>query len=548
MKVEYRNLPDINDLFLDYISEPSKVEAFFNGSFSQSDAFVKVINQKKSNYPAESLTRDVLCDILTEQNKLFGAGDKVFLNIERLRNEKTFAVVTGQQVGILTGNIYTLYKAINTFQLSNLLSEKYPDYQFVPIFWMETDDHDFLEVNSINILNSENKIQKISYLEGGQQQERYLKPISNIVFDDSITKFIDELQVGFLETEFSHKLINLIQECYQPGISFPIAFARFFQSLLGDLGIILLNPADLKIKNLLIPVFEKELRNYPRSCESVIEISAVIEQTYEPQVKPRPINLFFTHQGSRYVIEPKTDGIFGLRNSRQKFSEDELFSILYTNPEYFSPNVVLRPITQDFLLPTVAYVAGPSEVAYFSQLKEVYSLFNVTMPIVYPRSSVTLVERRVASFFDKYELPLELFYEEGLLRNKMMYKVNEIKIEDIFADYFDEINAATYRLSEKIEQIDKSLTDGLKNRKDRYLEIVENFQRKFLDVQAKLNETNVSKLQSYLNMLYPEGVLQERFFNVTYFINKYGFDFVTRLIDSIQLESSYHQLITVPEP
>ncbi|MGB9696870.1 MAG: bacillithiol biosynthesis cysteine-adding enzyme BshC [Ignavibacteria bacterium] len=548
MKVEYRNLPDVNDLFLDYISEPSKVEAFFNGVFSDPAAFSKVINQKKNNYPPESITRNVLCDILTKQNKLFGAGEKVFLNIEKLRNEKTFAVVTGQQVGILTGNIYTLYKAINTLQLSNLLSEKYPDYQFVPVFWMETDDHDFLEVNSINVLNAGNKIQKISYFENGQEQERYLKPISSIVFDNSITKFIDELQECLLETEFSPKLIDLIRDCYQPGVSFPVAFGRFFQLLLGDVGIILLNPADIEIKNLVIPIFEKELRNYPRSCESVIEISAVIEQTYEPQVKPRPINLFFTYQGNRYAIEPKTDGAFGLRNSRQKFSEEELFSILYTNPECFSPNVVLRPITQDYLLPTVTYIAGPSEIAYFSQLKEVYSLFDVPMPIIYPRSSVTLVERRVAAFFDKYELPLELFYEEGLLRNKMMYKVNEIKVEDIFADYFDEINAVTYKLTGKIEQIDKSLTEGLKNRKDKYLEIIENFQRKFLDVQAKLNETNVSKLQTYLNMLYPEGVLQERFFNITYFVNKYGFDFITRLIESIQPGPSYHQLITIAEP
>lgn len=548
MKVEYKNLPDVNDLFLDYISEPSKVKVFFNAVFSETDAFSSVINQKKSTYPAESVTRDTLCDILNEQNKLFGAGEKVFLNIEKLKNEKTFAVVTGQQAGILTGNLYTLYKAINAFQLSNLLSENYPDYQFVPIFWMETDDHDFLEVNNVNVLNSENKIQKISYFEAGQPQERYLKPISSIFFEQNITEFIDELQSSLLKTEFSSKLIDLIKECYKPGVNFPVAFGKFFQLLLGNLGIILLNPADSRIKNLLIPVFEKELRNYPRSCESVIEISAVIEQMYEPQVKPRPINLFLTHQGSRFAIEPKGDGTFGLRNSRQKFSEDEFFSMLYTNPEYFSPNVVLRPIAQDYLLPTIAYIAGPAEVAYFSQLKEVYGFFNVPMPIIYPRSSVTLVERRVASFFDKYELPLELFYEEGLLRNKMMYKVNEIKVEDIFANYFDEINAATYTLTEKIEQIDKSLTDGLRNKKDRYLEIIENFQRKFLDVQAKLNETNISKLQMYLNMLYPEGVLQERFFNVTYFINKYGFDFITGLLESIQLEPSYHQLITVPEP
>jgi len=548
VKVEYRNLPDINDLFLDYISEPSKIMAFFNGHFSEPDAFIKIVNQKSESYHHESFNRNVLCDILTEQNKLFGGGERVFLNIEKLREEKTFAVVTGQQVGILTGNLYTIYKAINTFQLSNFLSEKYPEYNFVPIFWMEADDHDFLEVNSINILNSENKIQKISYFENGQPQERYLKPINSIVFDETITKFIDELQSCLLNTEFSPKLINLVQDCYRPGVSFTVAFGKFFQQLLGDKGIILLNPADTKIKNLVIPIFERELRTYPRSCESVIEISAVIEQMYEPQVKPRPINLFFTHQGNRYVIEPKTDNTFSLRNSRQKFSEEELFSLLYSNPEYFSPNVVLRPITQDYLLPTITYIAGPSEIAYFSQLKEVYSLFNIPMPIIYPRSSVTFVERRVAAFFDKYELPLELFYEEGLLRNKMMYKVNEIKIEDIFSDYFDEINAITYKLIEKIEQIDKSLTDGLKNRKDRYLEIVENFQRKFLDVQAKLNESNVIKLKLYLNMLYPEGVLQERFFNITYFINKYGLDFISKLIDSVQLEPTYHQLITIPEP
>lgn len=547
MKVEYKNLPDANDLFIDYISEPSRVSGFFNLVPSEPGAFVKVINEKQTSYPAEPVSREVISNVLYEQNKKYTDSEAVFDNIKKLQDEKTFAVVTGQQAGILTGNLYTLYKAISAYQLAQNLSEKYSDYKFVPIFWMETDDHDFLEVNNINVLNFENKIQNIRYFESGQPQERYLKPVSQIVFDEFITHFVNELKDCLLKTEFSEKLFALIRECYYPGTDFVTAFGKFFQLLLGELGIVLLNPADANVKKLLIPIFEKELRNYPRSCESVIEISAVIEQMYEPQVKPRPINLFYNHQGSRYVIEPKTDNTFGLRNSRQKFSEEELFALLHSNPELFSPNVILRPVMQDFLLPTVAYIAGPSEVAYFAQFKEVYKFFGVTMPVIFPRSSVTLVERKVASFFDKYELPLELFYEEGLLRNKMMYKVNEIKIEDVFSDYFDEINAATYTLTERIEHLDKSLTEGIKNKKDRFLEIIENFQRKFLDVQARLNEDNISKLQTYLNMLYPEGVLQERFLNISYFINKYGFDFMKDLVVSIQLEPSYHQLITVPK-
>jgi bacillithiol synthase len=546
MQIPFNKLPGFNEFFIDYINDFNSLKDFFNYSFIEKENIFRSLVDKEDNYLNKKLfTRNDLADILMIQNKYFNASDASIQNIELLRNENTFAIVTGQQAGILTGNLYTLIKAINAYQLSKKLSEYFPDYNFVPVFWLESDDHDFLEVNNINIFNKDNNLTKIEYFENGTPQERYLTPVNNILFDEFIEKFKTDLSDNLLKTDFTEALFDFIDRSYKAGISFPIAFARFMNYLIGNLGIVFCNPADKEIKKLLIPIFEKELNTYPETCERVIETSAVIEQKYEPQVKPQPINVFYNHNNHRHLIEPRPENIFALKNSRQRFEKAQLIEQLYLTPENFSGNVILRPICQDYLLPTIAYIGGPSEIAYFGQFKNVYEFYGVNMPVIYPRVSVSLLENRVSNFITKNSLSLEELFDEKKVTSKLMNKINELKVDEIFNNLKDELNALYYSFGIDLEKIDKNLLNTFKNKNEKYLESLEYLKDKFVESQVQQNESTITKLKSNIQNIYPDETLQERYINIVYFLNKYGFDIIQKLIDKMDISDFNHQVIEI---
>ncbi|MCX6160467.1 MAG: bacillithiol biosynthesis cysteine-adding enzyme BshC [Ignavibacteriae bacterium] len=541
MIIPYTSLPGWSNLFLDYIKNFRRVSAFYGKGYDKEGLF-KSVTEKKKNYNSGKINREELAEILKTQNKFFNSHKSAFKNIELIRENDTFAIVTGQQIGMLTGNLYTVVKALNAVQLSKKLSKQFPEFNFVPVFWLESDDHDFLEINNINIADKQNNPANIKYFEKDAEKERYLTPTGRIALDASINGFISRIRENLAETEFTETLFDFISRSYKEGIDLATAFARFFNYISGDIGMVFINPSDKEIKNLLIPVFEKELNNFPKTSEIVINTSAELERLYEPQVKPRAINLFYAYNDNRHLIEPKDLG-FSLRNTRQKFGKNELFELLYTNPENFSANVILRPVCQDFLLPTVAYVAGPSEIAYFAQLKDVYEFFNVTMPVIFPRTTVTLAERRIVNFTEKYDLGFEDLFDEQLVTSKIAGKISEISAENLFSNYIDEMNALMYKLNLELGSIDKNLTNTLKSKFDRYVENLAFIRQKFVDSQIKQNDFLLKKIKSVLSIIYPEDTYQERYYNIISFINKYGFDLIPGLLNRIDIDKYGHQIV-----
>jgi len=542
--MEYNKIPYFNNIFIDYIYDFDKLSSFYNGDFRRIESFHNIINLKSKNYLKNKFfNRDCVADILKEQNKFFNSNQKTFENIELLRKENTFAVVTGQQIGLLSGNLYTFYKAINTVQLSGFLSERFPEYNFVPVFWLETDDHDFSEINNINILNKENRIINLRYLPEEPEPDKYLTPVYRLDINQNFEKFIIDLKSNLNDTDFSEELFDYIERAYKPGIKLVTAFARYMNYLLQDKGLIFCNPADTEIKKILTPVFIKELNTFPKACELAIDTSAKLERKYEPQLKPKAINLFFNYNSSRYLIEPYSENQFGLKNSRKKFEKNELFEFLDNNPELFSSNVLLRPVCQDFLLPTIAYIAGPSEIAYYAQIGNVYEYFNVTMPVIYPRTTITIVEDKVSSFFKKYNLNIEDFSNIKILQTKLLKQLETVNLENIFTKYKDAIRSQAYELEKELIKVDKNLIENLKGRNDKYLESVEIIKNKYFDSQVKQNEVAASKLISVTDIIFPSGILQERFYNIVYFLNKYGMKLTEFLFEKTEINLFKHQLL-----
>ena len=546
MSVSFEERSDFNSLYLDYLNNFDKVKEFFHYNFKNHDDFVKCVEDKKQSYLKNAdFDRIRLADVLKDQNESFNSSKAALENIEHLRNENTFAIVTGQQVGMLSGPLYTIYKALNTIKLANELNEKYEDNKFVPVFWLECEDHDFLEINNVNILDKKNEQLNVAYFEGGEESEKYLKPVGKIVLDEHIETFKKELNDALQDTDFKEDLFRKINETYKVGENLKTAFAKFMNAVLIDSGLVFFDPSDEKIKELSVPIYEKELKTFSQLCEIVIDTTAELEQVYEPQVKPRAINLFYIHEDSRYALQPHESGLIALKNSRQKFEKEELFNILYTQPENFSTNVITRPILQDFILPTVAYVGGPSEIAYFAQLKGAYEFYDITMPIIYPRTSVSLIEKRVSSFLEKNDIDFSELLDEKALSEKLIGRTDQTNIEDLFTAYLDELNSLNFGFATELEKIDKNMVNSIKGKFQKNVEIVEDFKKKFQDAQLRLNDANLKKMRSVVGAIYPGSVLQERVFNVGYFLNKYGPEFVEYLYNEIDINNFEHQVILI---
>jgi len=550
--VEFSKLPDFNNLFLDYISDSfednERVLGFFNSNFRTNEDFFKVIDKKIHNYNTQRyFDKSQLIEIIKRQNVEFGGDEKTAENIELLRQEDTFAVVTGQQTTLYTGPLYTVLKTITAVKLAHNLKERFPQFNFVPVFWLESEDHDFAEAAKVYVINRENELVTIGY-DGAEQDDndrKNLKPVGSMQLGEVINSLNLQLKSNLIDTQFREKIISDLEKAYNNTADFKTAFAQMMNKLMSKRGVVFIDPSDIEIKNLLTPVFEKELRTFPVLCEKIISASAEIEKNYDLQLKPKVINLFYIHNGNRLLIEPREEGRFALKNSKRRFEAGELEEELRQRPENFSPNVVLRPICQDYLLPTVAYVAGPGEISYFAQLKCAYEHYNLTMPVIFPRISATLIEEKIGKFLRKYDLKLEDIFHEEFLISKVIERMGEINIENEISKFHDEFNKVFYDMKNLTAGIDQTLLKTVDNMKEKIKSNLEIFKSRLINAQAKKSEITTSQIYKVTNNIYPDKKLQERMINITYFLNKYDYAFIERLFSETDILNFNHQVIEI---
>jgi bacillithiol synthase len=552
--IEYNKLPNYPELFLDYISPDEdkfkKVRGYFNADFKSNEDILKIIESKTQTYNSTRyFDKNLLAEILKKQNKTFGGGERTDSNIDLLRDDNTFAVVTGQQVGLYTGNLYTVIKAVTAVKLSAELKARFPEYNFVPVFWLESEDHDLEEVNHINIINRQNELVRIGFPHEPENEQdgtkKNLKPVGCIKFDTSINAINDTLKHTLIDTEYKDNLLNKMSSFYSEGNDYKTAFSQMMMMLFREHGLVIADCSDHEIKKLLIPVFEKELNTSPKLCEVIIDTSAELEKSYDIQVKPKVINLFFIHNENRLLIEPRENNRFALRNSKRRFERDELMNILFENPEYFSPNVVLRPICQDYLLPTVAYVGGPSEISYFAQFKPAYEHYDITMPVIYPRSSATIMESKINKFLKNFGIDFTEIFNHKILVSKVVDKLSEIKADDELSKAQDEFNRIFYDIKNIVTKVDRTLINTTDNIKEKLFNNIEMLKSKLTNAQAQKSETTTSQIDKVTNNIYPNHSMQERVINVTYFLNKYGDEFIKKLFDELDVCNFKQHVIEV---
>lgn len=534
----FPNYGGVSKLFIDYVYNFKNVQRYYAYDFNDFNNLFWLIESVLKNYK----NRDAVVKVLKKQN-LSDGNTHVERNLELLSKGNTLAVVTGQQVGLFSGPIYTIYKIITAIKLSYFLSDRFPEFNFVPIFYLESEDHDFFESNNVKIFNSKNEIVKLEF-NPNLKRENY-GPVGDIKFDEKIDETLKKLEDELQETEFKNEVLKLIRSAYSKGSNFAQAFVKFVGELFKDFGLIFLNPNDLEFKKLLVPIFEKEIDEHPRLSELIVNVSAELEEEYHAQIKPRPLNLFLFYKDGRFPIEPADEeGIFRLKGARFKFSRDELKTILETSPHLLSPNVVLRPICQDVLLPTVCYVAGPSEIAYFAQLKPAYIYFDVPMPVIFPRISATLIEPKVRKIFERYGISIkEVFTDFSAVARKILLSNSDLDIDGFFNLTKARVELIINEVKEFVSKIDPTLSGAVDNSGSKILYHINNIYEKTISAHQKKSEIISQQIEKLRLNLFPEGELQERVLNITYFLNKYSFGLIDRIFDQLEAFEFNHQVV-----
>ncbi|MGD0036606.1 MAG: bacillithiol biosynthesis cysteine-adding enzyme BshC [Bacteroidota bacterium] len=528
-------------LFVDYIDNYSNVKDFFLGDFRDKKLWQSQINAVLHR----EIDRSSLAQVLLNQNRDYQCGIKTLANIDLLLSDNTVAIVTGQQVGLFTGPLYTLYKILTTLKLTEQLSRQYPEFNFVPIFWLEGEDHDIEEVSSFSFLNASNELQELRYPSEEKTIGNNLGAVGNVHLDESIGMLFSSLHQALLPTEYSSKVFELFETAYQKGMTFSRAFIHLINVLLEDSGLIFFDPHNPDTKKILKPIFEQELNNISHTCRLVITQSELLEKQYHAQVKPRAVNLFLFHNGGRYAIEPHEHG-FSLKGTRRTFSKEEMLGFLNTDPNLFSPNVILRPICQDYLFPTLAYVAGPSEVAYFAQFKLLYENFSIPEPIIYPRCSATIVEERIQKIINKYGLqPKDFFTEIDALKGRITESISDFKVEELFSNTIGTVSESLTSLKDGLESIDPTLVPAMENTLVRMQGALNGLKEKTLAAQVRQHEISLRQLDKVAISLFPNSNLQEREMNIIYFLNKYGLELLRWLRSELVLDKFMHQIINL---
>ena len=549
--IDFRDLPSgsagISKIFNDYLYDFPKVRKYFSHDFHSLDS----LHSHFPNIQKSSEHRQKLVEILTEQNTKFGCGQRTLDNIRLLKDQHAFCVVTGQQVGILGGPLYTLYKTLTAIRLARELSAKFLEHKFVPIFWLEGEDHDFEEINNTLLLTQENATVRIEYLPDNKPVEKNLGAVGELILGKSIGLLFEQIEKSLQQSEFRDRVLSLAKSAYKEGHSLNSAFVIWMNSLLGgvgenpdaDPGLIYVSTNDKEAKRLLSPIFAKELEGFPQTSQLIIDQSAELEKEYHAQIKPKAINLFLFHKGGRYLIEPREND-FSLKGTRHFLTKDELLRIATETPELLSPNVVLRPICQDTLFPTAAYIAGPSEIAYFAQLKSVYEYFDIPMPLIYPRMSATIVEQKLLNVLEKYELELVSVYESrDDLNARVVNYISEVSLEELFGSSKKKIEEILNEMKFGLNYVDSTLLDLLESTRDKIEHHIQILHEKAIAAQSRRHATAIKQIDRLVNTLVPGGTLQERELNILYFMNKYGVDFPRSLSDRLQIDMLAHQII-----
>lgn len=537
----FERIPHQSRLFLDYLRDPTSLRRFYPSAVRFHHELAERVPEVLA---AHKTDRAALCDALEKMNRAWGAGRETLSNITRLREKDCVAVVSGQQAGLFTGPLYTIYKALSAVKLAGCLAQR--GTAAVPVFWIATEDHDFAEVATAEFIGCDCRLASVDV---PAELHREGTPVGSVTLDQSIEDAIKRLLEILPETEFTPEVGAILRDAWSPGRRFGEAFARMMTTLVGRFGLVLLDPLDAGLKTLAAPLYSAAARQAEEIAVGVETRSRELEATgYHAQVlaSANSFPLFLhTEDGARHAMVRTEDGRYHAKAMRDSgYTAEELAGWAAREPERFSPNVTLRAVVQDYLLPTVAYFGGAAEIAYFAQTAEVYRVLNRPATPILPRASMTVVESRTGRTLERYGLKLtDLF--EGL--DEVIARVVEEHLGAETAQAFNQTEESVKReldsLQEHLRNVDPTLADALETGRRKINYQLEGLRTRFHRAQMQRDRAAHRQLERALAALYPHKSLQERHINITSLLDRHGLYVIQWIYDAINLGSSDHQIV-----
>ncbi|MCI0423138.1 MAG: bacillithiol biosynthesis cysteine-adding enzyme BshC [Acidobacteria bacterium] len=537
-RIHFKDLPKTSTFFLDYLHNFPKLTPFFPYPYAL-EHFRKEAVTGAPQLPH----RQELCQILDAQNRAFGAGARTLENLEKLHDSDCWAVVTGQQVGLFTGPAYTIYKALTAVKLAAHYACR--GIKIVPLFWMATEDHDLAEVDHCYLVDGDSHLQLIHYESGPQDTS---KPVGKVRLSEAITPSLKQFLDALPNSEFKHEMEGRLTAAYGKTKTFAEAFGQILSYLFLNYGLVLVDPQDERLKQLGKPVFEKILLQGKR-YQSLIQARSgqLVTAGYHAQVvlEEESTGLFFEDEGRRRALI-RDDGLIKIKGGAQRLPAAEIQQLLNDAPWKFSPNVLFRPLMQDLLLPTLACVAGPSELAYLAQIGSLYEEFGRKPPVIFPRFSVSVIEKKIGKILEKYQLNfVDVFLGNEAVIKKVVEQNLDQSLAAKFAALEQEFAGKLAELEGPLKAIDQTLADALRTTQQKVQYQVAHLRAKFVHAETRHHETLTKQIDKALAILYPLKTLQERRINIFYFLARYGMDFLAQLYEEIDLTDPDHRLFFV---
>ena len=481
---------------------------------------------------------------LLAQQTAWSAPAAVRARIEELCRPEGLAVCTGQQTGLFGGPLFTVYKALTAIAWAENLQQclRRP---VVPLFWMASEDHDVAEADHVHVVDRSGNLVQVRH--GAWQTPDGFMP-ANLQLGPAIGETLERLRTLLPATEFSDAVYEGLAQAYAPEHTLSHAFAHWMTHLLGETGLVLVDGADPNLKRLAAGVFRRELEEAPRTSGAILDVSQSLRAAgYPVQIEARPdgVNCFLLQRGRRALVRDAAG--FRLRDTGEAIPVASLSRMAEESPEQFSPNVALRPVVQDTLFPTLAYVAGPGELAYFAQLRPVYAAFGVPMPVILPRATVSLLEPRIAQLLARFRLGLpDLTAEPEQLASRILRAQLPPDLGVTLAAARESVDEIFRRIGEAVAAVDPTLKATAGQTSGHIKGHLDQLEKKAVQALKRREADTRQQLQRVRDALMPGGKLQERVYPLVPYLAKYGFGLVRTLREQIAGPGWAHQLVPIP--
>lgn len=509
----------------DYLSGEGRARSFLPGAFDDPEAFRDRAARASERFGREERQRVV--------DMVRAPAPETRDRLRRWVEEEGYLVTTGQQPGLFTGPLYTVYKALTAIRLAQALEELL-DAPVLPLFWVASEDHDWEEAHDTWLVGTDNELHHVELPD--PPDEELGRPLHRVRahLEEALDHFLEHLP----DTDFSGEYVELLRECWEGGATLPDAFRCTLEGLLGSRGLLFVDAHAPELKRASEEVLRRELHGSGDHEERLRARAVELEDAgYHVQVPilEGGVNLFVEGPAGRERLY-RDDGTFHLRHSEKSLSASDVEEAISAEPSTVSPNVLLRPVVEAAVFPTVAYVAGPGEMAYFAQLQPLFDAHGIHMPVIHPRHSVTVVESKVAKVLEKFDLEIEVldrpFHE---LASEIVRDEVPDDIQKALGRIRGAVGQGTSELTEAARAVDPTLKGPISHARSVAFDALAEAEKKIVQAVKRENEIALQQLEKAQVHLFPHGKPQERVMNVFYYLVRYGDGFLRELAGSFEV-------------